>query len=54
MITIETKGAWLVWREGHVDVIADEPRECPACNRMTVFFENRDGETRCTGCEGPR
>lgn len=54
MLIIEQKGAWLVFRNGYVDAIAHEPQECTYCHRMTVFFENRNGETRCTGCEGPR
>ncbi len=53
MIIVEQKGSWFSWRNGQVDIIADEPKECPYCHRMTVFFENRNGISRCTGCEGP-
>jgi len=30
--------------------VVSEPREC-ACNRMTFFFINRDGKTRCIECD---
>jgi hypothetical protein len=49
---IEHQGSWLIPRQGWVDVITDEPHECAVCHRMTAFFENRNGATRCTGCEG--
>lgn len=54
MITIEQKGPWFVWRNGNVDIIADEPQACGGCGRMTVFFESRHGRIVCTGCEGSK
>ena len=33
-------------------VLAPEPRECPRCHRMTIFFVNRWGRTAsCFDCD---
>lgn len=42
--------AWMIWRNGQTEIIADEPEACPSCRRMTVFFVNRDGCSQCTDC----
>ncbi len=37
---------------GYTDILAFPPEECACCHRMTSFFRNEGGMTRCTGCEG--
>lgn len=49
-MTVEVNGAVIVLGRGHVGIVADVPHECPACHRMTCFFQNRDGRTICTAC----
>lgn len=46
--------AWMIWRNGQSEIVADRPEACTACWRMTVFFVNRDGETRCLDCAQQR
>ncbi len=47
---IEYKGITIAPRHGYTGIMTDEPHMCPFCRRMTFFFENRHGETRCTAC----
>lgn len=47
---IELKGAMLLTQPGKTGIITEEPHMCPCCKRMTFFFENVRGETRCTAC----
>lgn len=37
---------------GETRIMAKEPKECGTCHRMTHFFVNRDGQTRCVLCDG--
>ncbi len=32
-------------------VLLADPHECRDCARMTIFFVNRWGETRCVACD---
>ena len=47
---IELKGAVMLTQPGKTGIITEEPHMCPCCKRMTFFFENVRGETRCTAC----
>ncbi len=47
---IEYKGLTISPQRGYTGIMTDEPHACPFCRRMTFFFENRHGETRCTAC----
>lgn len=47
---IELKGATLVIQHGFTQIMSDVPQECTNCHRMTHFFENLWGRTRCTMC----
>lgn len=48
-------GGYMFLTPRGVGFLAHEPKECTVCHRMSCFFENgKDGQTRCTGCEGPR
>lgn len=49
-VLVELKGTILSCGRDHTAILADDPHECPKCHRMTFFFENRNGETRCTAC----
>lgn len=47
---IEYKGLTISPQRGYTDIKSDDPQLCPYCRRMTCFFQNRNGETRCTAC----
>lgn len=47
---IELKGAIFLAQRNRTGIITEEPRECPYCHRMSFFFENVQGVTRCTAC----
>lgn len=54
MIDMGGHVVWMHWAGDHTELMTETPRECGHCHRMTCFFENRGGETKCTGCEGSR
>lgn len=33
-------------------IVLASPRECTTCHTMHYWFVNRDGKTRCVGCDG--
>jgi len=35
----------------HTVVGSVEARECSSCHTMTHFYVNRQGETKCVGCD---
>ena len=47
---IEMRGAQLFIHDGWLSIISDAPHECVECHRVTHFFENRLGRTRCIVC----
>lgn len=34
----------------YTDVIAENPVECPRCERSAYWFRNQDGQTCCIQC----
>lgn len=50
----EWVGGYMFLTPRGVGFLAHEPKECTVCHRMSCFFENKDGITRCTGCEGEK
>lgn len=51
---LEMGDVWLNIRRGSTDIFTCTPQECPSCHRMSIFFTNKQGETKCTGCEGKK
>lgn len=51
---VELNNAVFNIRHGSTEIIAETPKECPYCHRMTHFFTNTQGMTRCTGCPALR
>lgn len=47
---IEMDGALLLSQQHQTLIIADVPQECTNCHRMTQWYENRAGRTRCIAC----
>ena len=37
--------------EGGMGIALEEPKACVECKAMHYFFVNRDGRTRCAGCD---
>ena len=37
--------------EGGMGIALEEPKACAECRAMHYFFVNRDGRTRCAGCD---
>ena len=54
VMIVELKKVTLNIQPGFTAGISHEPQECPYCHRMTHFFENRGGVTRCTSCPAPQ
>lgn len=47
---IELKDVTINLLPHKAEIMAHTPQECRYCHRMTCFFENVRGETRCTAC----